>query len=271
MTTKSDVMKKFSQLNTWVIIVLVALLLIISIFFQRILDSTSISQVLNPKVDYLGRVTNFFLLVTLIVMVVNYFYCSLLRVSRTAFYSESQKEKLIRILKDPTIRTDYNLFKESVNKSVTTHNNYLSEVVGSILPTALAQPFVLEQYFNAKIDNISKRFADPINSVILMSNVAPFLGFFGTLLGLMKAFEESANAFELHKKMTVDAFLALQRSIMIAVITSLFGVAIKILGSVLKHHLTVKAARFSEQLAEIPREVMYERRLSEDNDRRNKD
>lgn len=271
MTVKTDVKKRFSQANTWIIIVLVATLLILSIFFQRILDSTSISQVLNPKVDYLGRVTNFFLIVTLIVMLVNYFYCSLLKVSRTSFYNENQKEELIKILKNPEMRTDYNLFKEAVNKSVTTHPNYLSEVVGSILPTALAQPFVLEQYFNAKIDNISKRFADPINSVILMSNVAPFLGFFGTLLGLMKAFEESANAFELHKKMTVEGFLALQRSIMIAVITSLFGVAIKILGSVLRHHLTVKAARFSEQLAEVPREVMYERRLGESTERRTKD
>jgi biopolymer transport protein ExbB/TolQ len=262
MNRKDSFMARIGQLNTWVIIGLVGVLLGLSIVFQQILDSTYISTKLVPMVDFLGRITNFFLFVTGIVMVVNYLYSSLLKVSRTAFYNDTQRDELIKILKDPACRTDYDLFKKKVNEKVTQYPNYLSEVVGSILPTALAQPFVLEQYFNAKIDNISKRYSDAVNSINLMSNVGPYLGFLGTLLGLMKAFEESALAFEIHKKMTVDSFLALQRSIMIAVITSLFGVAIKILGSILKHHLMVKSARFSEELAEIPREVMYERRMS---------
>ena len=269
MTATSDVIKKrFTQLNTWIIIVLIGVLLILSMVFQNILDSNYLSAKLNPKVDFLGRVTNFFLFTCLIVMVVNYVYASFLKVSRTAFYNETQKDELISILKDRKARTNYDLFKQKVNERVTTFPNYLSEIVGSVLPTALAQPFVLEQYFNAKIENISKRFSDQINSIILMSNVAPFLGFFGTLLGLIKAFAESAAAFELHKKMTVEAFLDLQRAIMIAIVTSLIGVAIKILGSILKHFLVVKAARYSEELAEIPREVMYERRMKERPDER---
>ncbi len=263
MTAQSDRLKKrFTQLNTWIIIGSILVLLVISILWQQILDSTYLSSKLNPKIDFLGMVTNFFLITTLIVMIVNYLYTNFLKVGRPAFYDETQKTDLITILKDKEARTNYDLFKQKVNEKVTTYPNYLSEIVGSILPTALAQPFVLEQYFNAKIENISKRYADPINTINLMSNVAPFLGFFGTLLGLIKAFAESAAAFELHKKMTVDAFLDLQRAIMIAIVTSLFGVAIKIVGSILKHHLLVKSARYSEELAEIPREVMYERRLS---------
>ena len=263
MTTQSERIKqRFSQLNTWIIIGLVALLLILSMIYQQILDSTFISMKLNPQVDFFGRITNFFLITTLIVIVVNYFYTSLLKVSRSAFFNDDQKKELITILKTPEIRTDFDMFKKRANVSVTAYPNYLSEIVGSILPTALAQPFVLEQYFNAKIDNISKRFADPINTINLMSNVAPFLGFFGTLLGLIKAFAESAAAFELHQKMTIEGFLDLQRAIMIACVTSLFGVAIKIVGSILKHSLLVKSARYSEEIAEIPREVMYERRFA---------
>ena len=264
MTTQTDAIKKrFTQMNTWIIIALVGVLLILSMVYQQILDSSYISARLNPNIDFLGRITNFFLITTLIVIVVNYLYTSFLKVSRSAFLDETQKAELITILKTPEVRSDFDLFKKKVNVSVTSHPNYLSEVVGSILPTALAQPFVLEQYFNAKIENIFKRFADPINTINLMSNVAPFLGFFGTLLGLIKAFAESAAAFEIHKKMTVEGFLDLQRAIMIAIVTSLFGVAIKIVGSILKHNLMVKSARHAEEVAEIPREVMYERRLAQ--------
>lgn len=262
MAIKTEILKKrFTQLNTWIIIVLLGILLLVGIFDQKILDSNYLAQLIEPSIEFLGMVTVFCLFACMIVILVNYFYSSLLKVSRSAFYNEVQKAELIKILKDPAVRTDYQFFKMKANENVTKYPNYLSEIVASILPTALAQPFVLEQYFNAKIDNISKRYADPINTIILMSNVAPILGFAGTLLGLIKAFAESAAVFAREQAMTVEAFQELQVSIVIAIITSLIGVAIKIIGSILKHSLMVKSARYSEEVAEIPREVMYERRV----------
>ncbi len=37
--------------------------------------------------------------------------------------------------------------------------------IASIIPTALEQPFVLEQYFRAKVENITSRFADHVLEV----------------------------------------------------------------------------------------------------------
>jgi biopolymer transport protein ExbB/TolQ len=254
--------QKFSQVHTWIIIGLIALLLIIGLIDQRLFDSNFLAGKIEPMINFLGMVTVFCLFACTIVILVNYFYTAMIKVSRAAFYDPEQKEELISILKDPAARSDYTVFKQKVNENVTKYPNYLSEIVASILPTALAQPFVLEQYFNAKIDNISKRYADPINTIMLMSNVAPFLGFFGTLLGLIKAFADSAAVFAREQAMTVEAFQQLQVAIVIAIITSLIGVGLKIIGSVLKHNLLVKSARYSDDIAEIPREVLYERRLS---------
>ncbi|MCZ7582234.1 MAG: MotA/TolQ/ExbB proton channel family protein [Deltaproteobacteria bacterium] len=150
------------------------------------------------------------------------------------------------------------MFKQRTKDLVHKYPNYLSEIVASLIPTALEQPFVLEQYFRAKVENISTRFADHVNTIVLMSNVAPILGFLGTLLGLIKAFADSGAAMQLQGQMTPEDFAKLQTAIQIAIITSLFGVAIKVVGSIAQHHIRVRAARFSDEVAEIPREVMYE-------------
>lgn len=249
--------KRFQQLNTWIIIVSIVLLLIISLWHQEILDSDYLSMKIEPLVGFLGYVVNFCLISSLIIIVVNYAYTNIFKVARVHFYDDEQKRELIKILKTPEVRNDFVLFKDRTKKLVHDYPNYLSEIVASLIPTALDQPFVLEQYFRAKVENITGRFADYVNTIILMSNIAPILGFMGTLLGLIKAFADSGRAMQEAGQMTPETFAALQTAIQIAIITSLFGVFIKIIGSAMKHHIQVRAARYSDEVAEIPREVMY--------------
>jgi len=259
MTTGTEIYKKkLQQLNTWIIIGAIGGLLLFSMFNQGILDSDVLSAKLTPMVKFLGYVCNFLLYTTLIIIVVNYFYTNLFKVSRVHFYNEDQRKELIKILKDSECRKDFALFKEKTRDLVGKYPNYLSEIVASLIPTALEQPFVLEQYFRAKVENITSRFADHVNTIILMSNVAPILGFLGTLLGLIKAFHDSGEAMQIAGQMSPESFAKLQAAIQIAIITSLFGVFIKVIGSILKHHTQVRAARFSDEISEIPREVMYE-------------
>ncbi|MBZ0270786.1 MotA/TolQ/ExbB proton channel family protein [bacterium] len=249
--------QRFQQANTWLIIILLAGFLVFSIFNQALLDSDWLSAKLTPAVKMLGYVTNFLLYATMIVMIVNYAYVNMFKVARVYYYNGEQREQLVKLLKDPNLRGDFYAFKEKSHGIVHKYPNYLSEIVASLIPTALEQPFVLEQYFRAKVDNISGRFADQINTITLMSNVAPILGFLGTLLGLIKAFYDSGVAMQVAGQMTPEDFAKLQSAIQIAIITSLWGVAIKVVGSIMRHHITIRASRFADEVAEIPREVMY--------------
>ncbi len=257
-TGTQNIKKRFQQANTWIIIVATAILLIWAILDNRILDSDFLSAKLTPAVGFLGYICNFALFTCLIIIVVNYIYTNLFKVARIHFYNDEQKQELVTILKSPEARADFNLFKEKTKCLVNDYPNYLSEIVASIIPTALNQPFVLEQYFRAKVENITTRFADHVNTIVLASNVAPILGFLGTLLGLIKAFADSGKAMQEAGQMSPETFAKLQTAIQIAIITSLFGVFIKVIGSILKHHIEVRAARYSDEIADIPRDVMYE-------------
>ncbi len=260
MTTGTQLVKnRFQQANTWIIIVAVGILVVWAMATKgRILDSDFLSARIEPAVGFLGYICVFTLFASLIIIVVNYVYTNLFKVARVHFFNEDQKEELVRILKDPEARANFDLFKEKTKPLVNDYPNYLSEIIASIIPTALNQPFVLEQYFRAKVENITSRFADHVNTIVLASNIAPILGFLGTLLGLIKAFADSGKAMQEAGQMSPETFAKLQSAIQVAIITSLIGVFIKVIGSVLKHHIEVRASRYGDEIADIPREVMYE-------------
>lgn len=249
---------KLKQLNVWVIAGLVALLLLVSLWKQQILDSDSLATFLVPAVYKLGLITIFSLYVITIIIVVNWVYLSLFKLSRPRYYDPVQRQQLIEVLKDPEVQGNIEVFRKRTDKLINQYGNHLSEIIGAILPNALKQPFMLEQYFRAKVENIHGRHADSINTINLLSNVAPIVGFFGTLLGLIKAFHASSVAMLTEGQMTPDVFAALQTSIMIAIITSLYGVSLKILGSILRHHLVSKMNNIGDEISQIPVEVLYE-------------
>ena len=255
---QSELKLKAKQLNVWVIIGLTAILLIWSLLNSKILDSDHLALFLVPAINKLGMLTIFALYVMTIIIIVNWAYYSLLKLNRQNFYDPQQRAELIRILRDPSVHTNFEEFRKRTANLVTGYSNFLSEIIGSILPNALRQPFMLEQYFRAKVDNISKRFAGGINTINLLSNIAPIIGFFGTLLGLIKAFHHSAQAMLVEGQMTPEVFAQLQTSIMIAIITSLYGVSLKILGSILRHHLITKFNDLGDEIAHIPMEVLFE-------------
>ena len=249
---------KFKQLNVWVIIALTILLIIASLAFPGLLSSKYLSErVLLRFVNTLGYITIFSLYLMGIIVVVNYIYYALLKLNRANFYDPTQRTLLIGVLKDPAVQGNIEAFREKSKALVSDYANYLSEIIGSILPNALKQPFMLEQYFRAKVENIQNSYSDGINTINLLSNVAPVVGFFGTLLGLIQAFAASANAMQTEGQMTPETFAALQNSIMIAIITSLFGVSLKILGSILRHHLIAKMNMIGDEIHQIPVEVLY--------------
>lgn len=259
MTTETKQLnKRFQQVNTWIIIAGLGLLVVFSVIDPILLDSDLFAAWLVPYVWHLGYLCNFLLWGTLVVMLGNYVYINLFKVSRIHYYNPDQKQELVKLFKDKHVRVDFMLFKEKSRSLLSRYPNYLSEIVASIIPTALEQPFVLEQYFRAKVDNITNRFADQVNTIVLASNVAPTLGFLGTLLGLIKAFADSAKTMAEAGQMTPETFGKLQTSIQIAIITSLLGVTFKVIGSSMKHHIQVRAGRFADEIAEIPRQVMYE-------------
>lgn len=249
---------KIRQLNVWVIVALVAILLAFSLWNQKILDSDFLAIYIVPGVYKLGLMTIFALYVMTIIVVVNWAYYSIFKLTRSNFYDPRQREELVRILKDPEVQGNIELFRERTAKLVSRHSNYLSEIIGSMLPNAIKQPFMLEQYFRAKVDNISDRFSEGINTINLLSNLAPIVGFFGTLLGMIKAFHESSMTMIREEQMTADAFSALQAALMIAIITSIYGVSLKILGSILRHHLLTRINNIGDEIAQVPVEVLYE-------------
>lgn len=251
---------KLKQLNVWVIIILVALLLGISISNQSILDSDYLAEMIVPSVYQMGLFTIFSLYVITIIILVNWAYYSMFKLTRHKYYHPFQREGLIGILKDPTIHGDIASFRKKTADLVEGYSNYLSEIIGAMLPNAIKQPFMLEQYFRAKVDNINNRYIDGINTINLLSNIAPVVGFFGTLLGLIQAFRSSSQAMLAEGQMTPETFAALQASIMIAIITSLYGVCLKIIGSVLRHHLVTKMNNISDEISQIPVEVLYTER-----------
>jgi len=256
---QSEAMKsKIRQLNVWIIIGLTAILIIWSLLNNRILDSDHLALYLVPAIGKLGMMTIFVLYVMTIVIIVNWAYYSLVKLNRQNFYDPQQRAELISILRNPDVRANFEEFRKRTANLVSHYSNFLSEIIGSILPNAIRQPFMLEQYFRAKVDNISKSYAGGINTINLLSNVAPILGFFGTLLGLIKAFHHSAQAMLVEGEMTPEVFAALQTSIMIAIITSLYGVSLKIVGSLLRHHLITKFNDLGDEISNIPMEVLFE-------------
>jgi len=262
---RSDrIRQKLRQLNVWVVMLLVAGLLGYSLVDQKILDSDFLARLIVPGVYRMGLLTIFALYVMTIVILVNWAYYSVFRLARHRYYDPEQRSRLIGILKDPELGGDIEAFRRRTAELVTRYSNHLSEIIGAMLPNALRQPFLLEQYFRAKVDNINNRFVDGINTINLLSNIAPVVGFFGTLLGLIQAFRSSSQAMLAEGQMTPETFAALQASIMIAIITSLYGVSLKIIGSLLRHHLVTKMNDISDEIAQIPVEVLYvERRSAE--------
>ncbi len=238
---------KFRQLNVWVVIVITAGLTGLSIYKPNILDSQNLATFIVPTIHKMSLLTMFILYAMAIILVVNWVYYSVFKLTRTKYYDPVQRTDLIRILKDPSVHGDYEVFQKKTVRLVMNYSNYLSEIIGAILPNAIKQPFMLEQYFRAKVDNINEKYIEGINTINLFSNIAPVVGFFGTLLGLIQAFRASSNAMLAEGQMTPESFATLQASIMIAIITSLFGVSLKIVGSIMRHHL----------VAQIPIEVLY--------------
>jgi len=249
---------KLKQVNVWVITAFVVILIIASLVNQKILDSDFLSVYIVPGVYTLGLLTIFALYVMTIIIVVNWAYLSIFQLSRPRYYDPEQRADLVKILKDPSVQGDIGEFRKRTEKLVSRYGNHLSEIIGAMLPNAIKQPFMLEQYFRAKVENINGRHADSINTINLLSNVAPVVGFFGTLLGLIKAFHASSVAMLTEGQMTPDTFADLQTSIMIAIITSLYGVSLKILGSILRHHLVSKQNNIGDEISQIPVEVLYE-------------
>lgn len=258
MRRSEQLKSKIKQLNVWVIIVLTVILLIASIFNQKILDSDYIALFFVPMVYKLGLITIFVLYMMTIIILVNWAYYSLFKITRPNFYDPQQRAELIHILKDPAVQGNIEEFRKRTTNLVAHYSNFLSEIIGAILPNAIRQPFMLEQYFRTKVDNLTKRFVDGINTINLLSNIAPIIGFFGTLLGLILAFHNSAQAMLTEGQMTPDTFSKLQTSIMIAIITSVYGVGLKIVGSLLRHHLVTKMNNLSDELVSIPTEVLFE-------------
>ncbi|MDP8255344.1 MAG: MotA/TolQ/ExbB proton channel family protein [Candidatus Alcyoniella australis] len=249
---------KIKQLNVWVIAVSVAVLIIVSLFKQQILDSTFLAEYIVPGVHKLGLLTIFALYVMVIIMIVDWAYLSLFKLTRPRYYDPEQRDELIKVLRDPSVMGDIDAFRKRTADLVTHYGNYLSEIISAVLPSAIKQPFMLEQYFRVKVENINGRHADGINMITLLSGLGPIVGFFGTLLGLIQAFHVSSVAMLSEGQMTPDTFAQLQTSLMIAIITSAFGIVIRIMGSIMRHHLLSKMNNISDEIHGIPMAVMYE-------------
>jgi len=248
--------EKIKQLNVWVIVALLAILTIVSFANQKILDSDYLAAWLVPAIYKMGLMTIYALYAIMIIVVVNWLYMSLFQLSRPRYFDPEQRQGLIELLRDPQVRGNIAVYRENI-KSLVGYSNHLSEIISAAIPSAIKEPFMLEQYFRVKVDNINGRHIDGINLINLLSNIAPIVGFFGTLLGLIQAFHVSSAAMAAEGQMTPDTFAQLQTSIMIAIITSVWGVLIKIVGSIMRHHLISKMNNIGDEITGIPMEVLY--------------
>lgn len=244
------------QANVLVIAVLLLLMLIVSFVSPRILDSTFISIKLRPFIQTGGRLCLFLLYSMTIVLFVNFVYYGIYKLSRRNFYEDNQRDELIESLRDPAIRADIGAFRKAT-KDLSQYQNALAEIIASILPSALKQQFMLEQYFKTKMENHMNRFSGSINTITVIGGLGPIIGFLGTLLGLILAFAVSADAIRTEGQMTPDTFGQLQYSIMIAIITSVYGVVIKIIGSIIRQAVLSKIDKVTEEISSIPIESMY--------------
>jgi biopolymer transport protein ExbB/TolQ len=249
--------KRVKQPNVLVIGALLVVLLIIALMAPQILESSFLALKFKPYVQAAGRVCVFLLYGMTLVLIVNYIYYGVVLLNRRNFYSERQRGDLIDVLGKPEARADIAVFREKT-KNLTRENNILSEISASMLPNALKQQFMLEQYFKAKIENYMNRFGGPINTITTLSGLGPIVGFLGTLLGLILAFAVSAEAIQSEGQMSPDTFGELQYSIMIAIMTSVYGVVIKIIGSIFRQALLAKVEHVNDEISSIPIESMYE-------------
>ncbi len=259
---RNDFAKHIKQPNTIVIAVLVLGLMIITYMYPPLADSQSIADFLDPNKDQeffaiAGRVCMFLLYTLLIILLINYGYYGILMLNRQNFYTDNQREDLIEALRDPNARADINVFRQKT-KNLTHGQNILSEIIASILPNALRQQFMLEQYFKTKIENYMNRYSGPVNTITMVSNLGPIVGFLGTLVGLISAFAVSSVAVKKEGKMTAESFSDLQYALMVAIMTSVFGVLIKVFGSIIRSALLSKINKITDEIAEVPIESMYE-------------
>jgi len=252
----NSIIKHVKQTNVLVIAVLLLILLIVGFAKPELMDSTFISLKLRPFIQAGGRICVFLLYAMTIVLVVNYVYYGIFKLSRRNFYEDDQRGDLIEVLRDPTARADIAVFRQKT-KALTAENNTLAEIIASMLPSALKQQFMLEQYFKTKMENHMSKFSGSVNTISLIGNIGPIVGFLGTLLGLILAFAVSADAIRTEGQMTPDTFGQLQYSIMIAIITSIFGVTIKVIGSIVRQALLSKIGKIDDEITTIPIESMY--------------
>jgi len=165
-------------------------------------------------------------------------------------------DDLVDVLRSAEARSDIRVFRQKTEK-LTEEKNILTEIVASIMPSALKQQFMLEQYFKTKMENHMSRFAGSVNTIGLIGNIGPIVGFLGTLLGLILAFAVSAEAIRAEGQMSPDTFGELQYSIMIAIVTSIYGVVIKVIGSIVRQALLSKVGKISDEITAIPIDSMY--------------
>ncbi len=249
-------MKHVKQINVLAIAVLLVILLLVSFMSPGILDSKRLADMFEPSVSAAGRLCVFVLYAMTIVLIVNYIYYGVLQLSRRNVYADEQRDELISILRLPEARADIHVFREKTKK-LTEMQNSLSEIIAAMLPNALKQQFMLEQYFRTKIENHMNRFSGPLNTITTISGLGPIIGFLGTLLGLISAFAVSARAIQTEGQMSPDTFGQLQYSLVIAIMTSVFGVVIKIVGSVVRQAILSKINKIQDEIASIPTESMY--------------
>lgn len=253
---ENGIMKHVKQINVIVIAVLLLILLLISFMSPGILESRILAAKFKPLIQGAGRVCIFMLYAMTIVLVVNYIYYGLLQLSRRNVYTDEQREDLIEVLRQPDARADIRVFREKTKK-LTEMRNSLSEIIAAMLPNALKQQFMLEQYFRTKIENHMNRFSGALNTITTITGLGPIIGFLGTLLGLVLAFAVSADAIRTEGHMSPDTFGELQYSMMIAIMTSVFGVMVKIFGSVVRQAILSKINKIQDEISSIPTESMY--------------
>lgn len=258
----NDLTKRIKQPNTIVIAVLILILMVITYIYPALADSQAIADFMDPNHDQeffaiSGRWCMFLLYAMLIVLGINYIYYSVLMLNRNNFYTDDQRGSLIDALRDPNARADINVFRQKT-RSLTHAQNILSEIIASILPNALRQQFMLEQYFKTKIENYMNRYSGSVNTITMVSNLGPIIGFLGTLVGLIAAFAVSSVTVKKEGKMTAESFAELQYALMVAIMTSVFGVIIKILGTIIRQIMMSKISKITDEIAEIPIESMYE-------------
>lgn len=204
----------------------------------RALDSNSISAALSPWQMALGYGIMYALYVLLFAaLLLIYVPVVTLRPSRFVGHRAFARQVIdalgVTMGKEANQRwAAWKIIQDQVLPMSRGGRGYLGQVLNGLRAEALATRQALEKHFKERVRDIEETGVWYVNVATMIMFLAPILGFLGTLLGMIQAFEEMEKG--VGGAMTADGFRNLAYAIRVALVTTVYGLVIRFLTAIIR-------------------------------------